>query len=132
MRPAPVEITERRPAIVPDSHPDQRCFSETRRSGIRCPNSGYDIEVGVYRNVADDTAELSLAVCSMFEAKVHLSPSQLRRLASDLLDAAADIEAHPAVECTREGQPLIFVTSTGHANFIAEDAQDRRFWVVPA
>ena len=87
-----------RPAIVPDSRPDQRYFgadSLTAMCGIKNTNSRFDTtaSVGVERiGHMPGAARLSIEGMS-FSATIKLNPAQLRELARCLIDAAADIEA---------------------------------------
>ena len=96
-----------RPAIVPDSRPDQRYFgadSLTAMCGIKNTNSRFDTtaSVGVER-IGHMPGAARLAVDSMpiegakFAFDVTLCPDQLRELARCLIDAAADIEAEGCV-----------------------------------
>lgn len=98
---SPTHITHHvsRPAIVAhESHPNQRYFTEGRTShGIHGEALYTDVpHVRVYRDATKDHAELLIRLACMFEATAVLTPANLRRLASDLLDAAHDIEQHPA------------------------------------
>ena len=92
-----------RPAIVPDSRPDQRYFgadSLTATCGIKNTNSRSDTtaSVGVER-IGHMPGAARLSVDSWviegmsFSTTIKLSPAQLRELARCLIDAAADIEA---------------------------------------
>ena len=92
-----------RPAIVPDSRPDQRYFgadSHTATCGIPNNSGRRDATatVGVER-IGHMPGAARLAVDSMpidgakFAFTVALRPDQLRELARCLIDAAADIEA---------------------------------------
>ena len=92
-----------RPAIVPDSRPDQRYFgadSLTATCGIKNTNRLFDTtaSVGVER-IGHMPGAARLSVDSWviegtsFSTTIKLSPAQLRELARCLIDAAADIEA---------------------------------------
>lgn len=87
-----------RPPIVGFEHPEQRYFSESRAgAGIYAVPSHTDRpRARVYRYARNDTAELSIRLGTSFEASAEFTPEDLRRIASDLLDAAHDIEQHPA------------------------------------
>lgn len=92
-----------RPAIVPDSHPDQRYFgadSHTATCGIPNNNGHRDATatVGVERiGHMPGAARLSVESLTIdgaaFSFTVTLRPDQLRELSRCLIDAAADIEA---------------------------------------
>jgi len=62
-----------------------------RKDPCRC-------EVEVFRNAHDDVAELklSLGLDTRANITVRMTPAELRELAARALDAAHDIEAHPA------------------------------------
>ena len=92
-----------RPAIVPDSRPDQRYFgadSHTATCGIPNNSGRRDATatVGVER-IGHMPGAARLSVDSWviegmsFSTTIKLSPAQLRELARCLIDAAADIEA---------------------------------------
>lgn len=87
-----------RPAIVSAEHPLQRYFAETRGGhGVYSePHYTNRARARVYRYASENTAELSIRLGTSFEAAAQFTPAELRRIASDLLDAAHDIEQHPA------------------------------------
>lgn len=97
-----------RPAIVPDSRPDERYFgadSLTETCGIKNNNGRSDAtaSVGVER-IGHMPGAARLSVDSWviegtsFSTTIKLSPAQLRELARCLIDAAADIEAEGAAQ----------------------------------
>ena len=92
------DITIRRPAIIPAEQPAQRYFAEGRASGgiYGAPHYTNQPRARVYRHAGQNTAELSIRLGTSFEASADFTPADLRRIASDLLDAAHDIEQHPA------------------------------------
>lgn len=87
-----------RPAHAAATHPEQRYFSETRAGGgvYAAPTYTDRARARVYRYARHDTAELSIRLGTSFEASAEFTPEDLRRIASDLPDAAHDIEQHPA------------------------------------
>lgn len=88
---------QRRPAIVPPDHPTQRYYSESYSSIIGSVRIEYRPSVDVFRSSNDDVAQLRVQLSSgQGEVRIALSADALRRLAADLLDAADDIESHPA------------------------------------
>lgn len=109
------------PYISPETkYADQRYFSRNGKPqsklqiGISLDTFGawHSTEAGVYRNACEDTAELSLTnhtTHCRFESMVSLGPTELRELASRLLDAAHDLEINPAkklvAELQKGGQP---------------------------
>lgn len=63
-------------------------------------------QIEVSRRPKRDHAHLSLCVQGLGRVSPQLTSHQLRRLASDLLDAADDIDLHPASKLsTAEVQP---------------------------
>ncbi len=92
-------ITQRRPAVVAAEHPTQRYYSESAGpSAIRetdQPHCSYRSSVDVLRYAAHSAAAVRIDGPA-FHARILLTPTDLRRLASDLLDAADDIEQNPA------------------------------------
>lgn len=87
---------QRRPAVVPPDYPTQRYFVESRARGITGARQQVAPGVRVYRDSSTDVAEVTVQVPGLGDLTAQLNPFDLRRLASDLLDAAADIEQHPA------------------------------------
>ena len=95
-----------RPAIVPVSHPSQRYFGENSHDatcGILNNRGVHDATASVYvTRIGHMPDAASLEVTSYcidsasFSFSVKLRADQLRELARCLLDAASDIEAHPA------------------------------------
>lgn len=86
------------PPTVPPAHPDQRYFHG--RDGTRHVDAEkYTASALVYRNGGKDLAEITVSVRtarSGVQVDLELNPDQLRELAQRLLDAAHDIDAHPA------------------------------------
>ena len=98
-----------RPAIVPPAHADQRYYAESGPgSGVYAVPPYTDRPLArVFRYATDDTAELSISLGVSFEAAAQFTPADLRRIASDLLDAAHDIEQHPAATlCPQPAQEV--------------------------
>lgn len=91
---------ERRPAIVSAEYPDQRYFAESGSVGRRIDGLAveYPPTVIVWRFGRENSARLKIDVGNLGGIHVHLGPAELRRLASDLLDAAADIEGNPSAQ----------------------------------
>lgn len=96
-----MDINTRRPAIVQPKD-NARYFAETNPAGNGLTvtiepwrENGSRCRVVVRRLPKRDHAGLRLEVRNLGQMVAELTPYQLRRLASDLLDAAADIEAHP-------------------------------------
>lgn len=87
-----------RPAIVSAEHPLQHYFAETRAGhGVYSePHHTNRARARVLRYATVNAAELSIRLGTSFVASAEFTPEDLRRIASDLLDAAHDIEQHPA------------------------------------
>ena len=78
----------------------QRWFDDDRRTSV----GGH---IYVWRSDADNVCAVSLSVDSVgvsVNAGVKLTPAQLRALATRLLRAADDIEAHPAARAAEGGE----------------------------
>lgn len=88
---------QRRPAIVPAGYPNQRYFHNTQaRRVLSYMPGGSTGEVEVFRIAEHSTAQLCIELAGgHLRARVSLSAEALRLLASDLLDAAQDLEDHP-------------------------------------
>lgn len=95
-----------RPPHVPAGYPAQRYFqgSDGKRTVIS-RGKGWETfaEVRVYRDGTQDVGELSVRLAALgikanMEVEARFTPEQLREIAGRLLDAAADIEAHPAAK----------------------------------
>ncbi len=86
-----MDITQRRPAVVSADYPTQRYYSESASTRpireTNQPQYSYRSSVDVLRI-----------------ARILLTPTELRRLASDLLDAADDIEQNPAAVLAADQQ----------------------------
>lgn len=106
---AATTIHQARPALAAHaSHPDQRYFTEgSTHHGINGQAVYTDVPmVRVYRNALQDEAELTIRLATHFEATAVLTAANLRRLASDLLDAAHDIEQNPAAMLAEQPQEV--------------------------
>ena len=95
--------TIRRPAIVRDN--GKRFYAETADRTLRVPlephRDGTSLcDAMVSRAPNRDHARVTFDVPNFGKVGPNLTSHQLRRLASDLLDAADDIEANPAGRLT--------------------------------
>lgn len=94
------------PPRVPQTHPNQRWFhGADGERGISTYHGDYSMsEATVFRHGPVDAAEVEFrinvlgATGSNASTRLYYKPAQLRELAQRLLDAAADIEAHPSAE----------------------------------
>ena len=101
-----------RPALIPASHPQLRRFGadkETLDYKLKCSSKTarpMQAEARVLRDGERDAAELTLklGLYTNAEITVELTPDELRDLARRLIDAAHDLEAHPAAALAREAQ----------------------------
>ena len=97
------------PTVALDENTHQRRYGPDAYAGT--PSTNYPTEValapraGVCRYAEVDLAEVTLQIGHYNTARITLlfTPAQLRELAGRLLDAAADIETHPAAVLTRGG-----------------------------
>ena len=96
-------------AVVYESHPDQRLFHNddapwphsVEATWARSPRMLARTALNIWRSAKHDAARLEINVSSSHgraTLAAYLIPSELRDLAQRLLDAAADIEAHPSTE----------------------------------
>lgn len=98
-----------RPAqVLIGEHRNQRRFgpSELAAFNLKLESDGGKCTAQVYRDSADDVAELSLRLGLWTEARftARLTPTEPRELAARLLDAAHDIETLPAAVLARAKQ----------------------------
>ena len=99
-----------RPACVADGkYANQRRFGppcESHSPGFPEEFSKRGAELEVYRSARQDIAEVNISIGLRSAAcvKVFLDPDDLRELAQRLIDAAHDIEAHPAESLKRSQQ----------------------------
>lgn len=90
------------PARVSADYPTQRWFDAgSGHTDVQARSQSAYAGAQVYRQARDDLAEVRIRVHSFGEAYevaagLSLGPAGLRALAQRLLDAAADIEQHPA------------------------------------
>lgn len=101
-----------RPAIVPDEprYANQRRFGSgpgfrtTRVAPSDREACSMNAQAVVYRDGECDLAELSLnlGLSTCAQITERLTPTELRDLAARLIDAAHDIEAHPAAALAAE------------------------------
>lgn len=97
------DINQRRPAITYASHPNQRYFDS--EASTQCQTRDWPVEVRLIRMSDVNVARLQIDLSGVGGMIAELSPAGLRRLACNLLDAAADIEQHPAATLTVTGKP---------------------------
>lgn len=101
-----------RPAIVSNEYANQRRFGAgdgfraTRLALSDSEACRLEAEASVYRDGGCDLAELSLFLGAFTSAQIteRLTPTELRALAMCLIDAAHDIEAHPAAALAAQQQ----------------------------
>lgn len=93
-----------RPPKVSTDYPNQRYFHGADGDlNVTSRNEAWDTfaEVRVYRDGEQDVAQLRMRIAALglkanVEVDARFNPEQLREIAQRLLDAAADIERHPA------------------------------------
>lgn len=97
-----------RPAWVPSEAENawQRSFGTDNYSAIcglqlRDAESGR-MSISVLRSAKKEVARLEIALGATCHVRALLDPAELRDLAARLIDAAHDIEAHPAAELQAE------------------------------
>ena len=93
----------RRPAIIRDN--GKRFYAETNDRSLRVilephRDGSSMCDVMVSRAPTRDHARLSFGIPNVGKIGPDLTSHQLRRLASDLLDAADDIDANPTIRLT--------------------------------
>lgn len=69
---------------------------------VRPENDGVEVLISVTRPVKENYALLYLSIHG-WPSRIHLAATDLRAMAARLLDAAHDIETHPATLDTAEG-----------------------------
>lgn len=112
----PQKFTHRpRAAVVPKErqHREQRYFNGTSDHGLPHAATGQSISswsganTRIWRLARHDSAKLDVSVTTPHgdsTTTIHLTAAELRDLAQRLLDAAHDIEAHPAAHLRAEQQ----------------------------
>ncbi len=92
------ETSTRRPPVISPNpvFAAQRRFEETRGQSLGVAKAGTFLYADVLRMEREDHAEVRIAASGIGEMTICLPAHELRRLASDLLDAAFDIEVNPA------------------------------------
>jgi hypothetical protein len=97
------------PPNISADYPEQRYFcGDSPRFSHRVasnPDAGPLTKIGVYRNAHDDDARLTIEMVGAGEIHSHLSSIALREVAARLLDAAHDIEQHPAASLVAAAEP---------------------------
>ena len=101
-----LESRSSRAPEVSAEYPTQRYFCGTDGElTVTSRNKAWDTfaEVRVYRDGTQDLAQLKVRIAALVinagvEVEARFTPEQLREIAVRLLDAAADIEKHPAAK----------------------------------
>ena len=87
-----MDINTRRAPIIRATYPDQRHFTEGDTRGIIDARSGSLTRISVHRFRGWNTAAIEITNAGSFSTTIRLTAVDLRRLASDLLDAAENVE----------------------------------------